>query len=72
MKSFSLVPLSRHNEEAHGLEVIWIVTYLGLARIHLELKGGLYVNDEEEGRPRRQGLGWSLKGPTPGGGGTLQ
>ena len=69
MKSFSLVPLSRHNDEAHGLVVIWIIIYLGLARSHLELKGSLYVNDEEEGSPQRQGLGWSLKGQTPGSGG---
>lgn len=72
MKSFSLVPLSRHNEEAHGLEVIWIMISLGPARIHLKLKGSLYVNDEEEGRLQRQGLGWSLKGQTPGSGETLQ
>lgn len=68
-KSFSLVPLSGHNDETHGLEGIWIIIYLGLARIHLELKGSLSVNDEEEGRPQRQGLGWSLKGQTPGSGG---
>ena len=72
MKSFSLVPLSRHKEEALGHEVIWIIIYLGLARIHLEIKGRLYVNDEEEGRLQRQGLGCSLKGQTPGSGETLQ
>lgn len=72
MKSFWSIPLSRRNDEAHGLEVIWVIIYLGLVRIHLGLKGSLYVNGEREGRPQRQGLGWSLQGQTPGNGGTLK